>query len=203
LALAERQIRDLAQRTNLPAPRGVEIRLYPDVETFRNATGEPGWVAAHTSGVHIHLQTATALRHELLHVLVEARATAGLPVWFREGVVGYLENPRAPRVSAGLQTDAAPRQAADAPRAAALPPAEADLRQGVAAPRAAAKPPADAALQQTADAARARRAYGEATATVARLVDRYGEATVLSWLAAGLPREVRNANSTTAPTKSK
>ena len=165
LALAERQLRDLAQRTNLPAPRGVEIRLYPDVETFRNATGEPGWVAAHTSGVHIDLQTATAMRHELLHVLVEARATAGLPVWFREGLVGYLENPRAPRTAA--------------------------------------KPPADADLQQTADASRARRAYDEATASVARLVDGYGEATVLSWLAAGLPREVRNANSTAAATKSK
>lgn len=175
LALAERQIRDLAQRTNLPAPGGVEIRLYPDVETFRNATGEPGWVAAHTSGVHIQLQPAETLRsrgalestlhHELLHVLVEARATAGLPVWFREGLVGYLENPRAVRTST--------------------------------------KPPADADLRQTADATRARRAYGEATASVARLVDRYGEATVVSWLAAGLPREVRNANSTAAATKSK
>jgi len=35
------------------------------------------------------------------------------------------------------------------------------------------------------------------------LVDGYGEATVLSWLAAGLPREVRNANSTAAATKSR
>ena len=195
LALAERQIRDLAQRTNLPAPRGIEIRLYPDVETFRNATGEPGWVAAHTTGIRLELQPAAALRsrgaldstlrHELLHVLVEARANAGLPVWFREGLVGYLENPRAPRTSARPPA-----------------PADAELRQGVDAPRAAAKPPADADLQQTADASRARRAYGEATASVAGLVGRYGEATVLSWLAVGLPREVRNANST-APTKSR
>jgi stage II sporulation protein D len=165
LAQAERQIRNLAQSTNLPLPRGVEIRLYPGVETFRNATGEPGWVAAHTAGVHIHLQTATALRHELLHVLVEASAAAGLPVWFREGLVGYLENPRAARAST--------------------------------------KPPMDAELRQTADAPRAHRAYEEATASVAGLVDRYGEATVLSWLAAGLPREVRNANSTAAATKSR
>jgi stage II sporulation protein D len=152
LAQAEKQLRELVERTNLVAPRGIEILLYPDVETFRNATGEPGWVAAHTVGVHIHLQAASALRHELLHVLVEARAIAGLPVWFREGLVGYLENP------------------------------------GVA--RGAAQHPADADLRQTADPARARRAYGEAAASVAALVDRYGEPVVLSWLASGLPGEV-------------
>jgi stage II sporulation protein D len=110
-------LRELARRTSLPAPQGIEIRLYPDVETFRNATGEPGWVAAHTVGVHIQLQTTGALRHELLHVLVEAHAAAGLPVWFREGLVEYLENPQA----AG---------------AAQKPPADADLRQTVDAARA-------------------------------------------------------------------
>jgi len=151
LSRAETQLRELAQRTNLPAPRGIEIRLYPDVETFRNATGEPGWVAAHTVGAHIQLQTATALRHELLHVLVEAGATAALPVWFREGLVGYLENPGAARPAA--------------------------------------KPPADTDLRQTSDAQRARRAYGEAVASVAELVRRYGEAPVLGWLTSGLPRE--------------
>lgn len=38
---AESQLRDLARRTNLPALGAIEIRLYPGVETFRNATGEP------------------------------------------------------------------------------------------------------------------------------------------------------------------
>jgi stage II sporulation protein D len=152
LAQAEKQLRELGQRTGLPAPRGIEIRMYPDVETFRNATGEPGWVAAHTVGVHIHLQTVGALRHELLHVLVEARAAVGLPVWFREGLVGYLEDP--------------------------------------GAARGAGSPPADADLRQTMDAQRARRAYGEAAASVAALVGRYGEPAVLSWVVSGLPREV-------------
>jgi stage II sporulation protein D len=155
LAQAERQLRELAGRIGLPAPRGIEIRLYPDVETFRNATGEPGWVAAHTVGVHIHLQTTGALRHELLHVLVEARAAAGLPVWFREGLVGCLEDPHLTRATA---------------------------RAG--------KPPADSDLRQTADADRARRAYAEAAASVAALVDRYGEPAVLSWVSRGLPGEV-------------
>jgi stage II sporulation protein D len=117
LAQAERQLRELVSRTNLPAPRGIEIRLYPDVETFRNATGEPGWVAAHTVGVHVDLQTAGALRHELLHVLVEAHAAAGLPIWFREGLVEYLENPSAARVADKAPADADLRQIADAGRA--------------------------------------------------------------------------------------
>jgi stage II sporulation protein D len=117
LAQAERQLRELTGRTDLPAPRGIEIRLYPDVETFRNATGEPGWVAAHIVGVHIHLQTTGALRHELLHVLVEAHAAVGLPVWFREGLVGYLEDPGVARGAAQPPTDADLRQTADADRA--------------------------------------------------------------------------------------
>jgi stage II sporulation protein D len=117
LAQAERQLREMAGRTNLAAPRGIEIYLYPDVETFRNATGEPGWVAAHTVGLHIDLQIAGALRHELLHVLVEARAVAGLPVWFREGLVGYLDNPAAANAAAKPPADIDLRQTADPDRA--------------------------------------------------------------------------------------
>jgi stage II sporulation protein D len=118
LAQAEKQLRELAGRTDLGPPRGIEIRLYPDVETFRNATGEPGWVAAHTAGVHIDLQTAGALRHELLHVLVEAHAAAGLPVWFREGLVEYLEDPGAARAEAKAPAAADLRQTADSGDAA-------------------------------------------------------------------------------------
>lgn len=117
LAQAERQLREWTERTNLEAPRGIDIRLYPDVETFRNATGEPGWVAAHTVGRRIDLQTPGALRHELLHVLIESHATVQLPVWFREGLVGYLEDPRAVRPAAKPPSDDDLRQTADADRA--------------------------------------------------------------------------------------
>lgn len=160
LDLAEREARAIAQRTNLPLPGRIEIRVYPDVETFRNATGEPGWVGAQTRGSRIQLQPSAALRsrgalqstlrHELLHVFVEAQATAGLPVWFREGLVGYLERGPAP--------------------------------PGNGAPR-------DADLRQTVDAPRARRAYAAATHKVADLANRYGERAVLAWLKTGLPRE--------------
>ena len=159
LALAERALRDASRRAGLPPPTGIEIRVYPDLDTFRNATGEPGWVAARTDGRRIHLQPAellrgraaleSTLRHELLHVLVESQAAPGLPVWFREGLVGYLEHPPA---SAG------------------------------AIPR-------DSDLRQTADAERARRAYQQAVRAVSRLVERYGESAVLGWLHSGLPPE--------------
>jgi hypothetical protein len=35
----------------------------------------------------------STIHHELLHAFVEGQAAPGIPVWFREGVVGYLENP--------------------------------------------------------------------------------------------------------------
>jgi stage II sporulation protein D len=172
--IAEAQARTVSQRTRWPFPRDLEIRVYPDVETFRNATGEPGWVAAHTVGRTIHLQPASVLRsrgvleqtlrHELLHVLVESQASAGQPLWFREGLVEFLNRPS---TGAGVRI------------------------------------PADSELRQTADASRARQAYGEAASAVGALVRRYGETTVLDWLKTGLPAEVRNASSSHAPTKSK
>ena len=158
LAAAERQVKEIADRDGWTAPGGVEIRVYPDVETFRNATGEPGWVAARASGRRIYLQPVAVLRargaldstihHELLHVFVEAQAAPGIPVWFREGLVGYLEH--AARAGSG-----------DAP--------ESDLRQRE-------------------DAARARRAYASAAQRIADLVDRHGLPAVLGWLRSGLPK---------------
>ena len=175
LVIAEREARRAAARTNWPLPAQLEIRVYPDLDSFRDATGEPGWVAAHTTGHRIHLQPASVLRsrraldqtirHELLHVLLESRAAAGLPLWFREGLVGFLTS-------------------AERAAAPALPPADADLRQ-------------------TADPARARRAYREAARAVAGLVLRYGEAKVLDWVARGLPPEVSIASASQAVTKSK
>ncbi len=155
LAVAERALREASERAALPVPAGIELRVYPDLETFRNSTGEPGWVAARTRGRRIHLQPAAVLRsrgilrptlrHEMLHILVESHASPGLPLWFREGLVGYLE--------------AAP-----------------------ALPASAAPPPSDADLRQRDDLARARRAHAQATRAVAALANRYGLPAVLAWL---------------------
>lgn len=116
VAIADRTARDLS----LAPP--IEIRIYPDVETFRNATGEPGWVAAHAAGRRIHMQPQVGavvertLRHELLHIMVEERAAPGIPLWFREGLVAYLAS-RSTQGTGHAPEDAAIRQTTDAARA--------------------------------------------------------------------------------------
>ena len=174
LTAAERLARLLSQRVPGPLPSGIEIRVYPDLETFRNATSEPGWVAAHTESLRIDLQPVVVLRsrgalestlsHELLHVWLESQAVYGLPVWFREGLVDFL---------------AGRRFAGEAPA------------------------PSDASFRQTVDASRARKAYADALGTVSRLVQVYGETTVLGWVTRGIPLDVTKANTSHEPAKSR
>lgn len=175
LADAERELRAVSQRTGWSAPQGIEIRVYPDMDTYRDATGEPGWVAAHTVGTRIHLQPAAVLRsrsalagtlrHELVHVVIESQAAPTLPLWFREGLAGFVED--APRSNGPVRI-----------------PAEADLRQ-------------------TSDRDRARRAYADAIHAVADLASRYGEGAVFDWVHRGLPAQVRNTSESQAATKQK
>jgi stage II sporulation protein D len=181
LAAAERLARALSARVKWPMPTGVVIRVHPDLDTFRNATGEPGWVAAHTDGRRIDMQPVALLRsrnaldstlsHELLHVLIELRASrsaSNLPEWFREGLVGYLEG-EAKAGKGGLNNAR----------------------------------PSDAELRQTTDQDKARRAYAQAAAAVASLVQTYGESAVLDWAGRGLPREVTNASTSHETPKTK
>jgi stage II sporulation protein D len=118
LAAAERALRWDVERTGWAAPRGIEVRMYPDAASFRDATGEPGWVAAYTHGARIEMQPGRdvekTLRHELFHVLVESQAPASLPLWFREGLVEYLTAPPARSGGARVPSDAALRQTHDA-----------------------------------------------------------------------------------------
>ncbi len=82
----------------------VKLQVFPSMESYRNTTGAAGWVAASTRGQTIRLQPLaelqrrsileSTLRHELFHLLVEARASRGMPLWFREGLVLYFSNPR-------------------------------------------------------------------------------------------------------------
>ncbi|WP_175528874.1 SpoIID/LytB domain-containing protein [Granulicella pectinivorans] len=74
------------------------VRVFPTVALFRGVTGEPGWTLAATRGERIFMQPAGVrapglLLHEMLHVLVEARASDGVPLWFREGLVEALAEP--------------------------------------------------------------------------------------------------------------
>lgn len=173
VATVERLLRTAESRVKLSAP-SVEIRIYPDVASFRDATGEPGWVAARTQGDRIEMQPAALLRskgllegtlhHELLHTILETQARPGLPVWFREGLAAFFSNSGSQGGSVAVQ---------------------------------------DEDLRQYASEDRARSAYVAARARVADLIARYGETTVLGWLKLGLPREVTNASAKQAPTKSK
>ena len=176
LALAENLIPTAEARLHVEATRQIEIRVYPDIDTFRNAIGEPGWIAARTSGSRIDLQPAEllqrrgilkqTLRHEIFHVLTENAAAPGLPVWFREGLVEWMTQ----RVS----ERAVPVQTPD-----------------------------DTDLRQRADRSRAERASRAAALRVSALMSRYGEETVLGWLKRGRPVEVTNSSTSNAATKSR
>ncbi len=90
-------------RSRFPPLRPVAptVTFAPTTEVFRQITSQPGWQVASTSGSVIVLQPAAvfaanhlsmkeALQHEMLHVAVEASASAKAPLWLREGLVEVL-----------------------------------------------------------------------------------------------------------------
>jgi len=103
LSLATRYLHESEESAGLVYRAAPRLKVYPTVAAFRNSTGEPGWVAASTRGRTIQLQPSDVLRqagtlestihHELLHMLIESYARAGMPLWFREGLVLYLAGP--------------------------------------------------------------------------------------------------------------
>ncbi len=140
------------------------LKVYDTVAAFRNATGEPGWVAASTRGRTIQMQPTDILRqagtldntiqHELLHMLIESYARSGTPLWFREGLVLYLSGPTAETASSARFEDVASLE-----RALRAPQSEEELR----------------------------RAYSASRARVAQLAQQHGKETLLQWVQNGLP----------------
>jgi stage II sporulation protein D len=161
--LADRLARAAEERSGLHWAETPNLRVFPTIATFRDATGEPGWVAASARGSVIRLQPPAVLRsrgvldstilHELLHALIESHARAGLPLWFREGAAQYLA-----------------------------------ANHGTKSGKAKTAPPEDAAFLRSPD--EARKAYAEALDCFASLAGEFGEATVLSWIERGLPPAV-------------
>jgi stage II sporulation protein D len=93
-----------------------EVVFAPTTELFRQLTEQPGWVLASTGGKTIVLQPDAVLRanghdasetllHEMLHVLVEAEASAQTPLWLREGLVGVLAGEAVPDAAAMTTSD--------------------------------------------------------------------------------------------------
>jgi stage II sporulation protein D len=141
----------------------VKLQVFPTLESYRDTTGQPGWVAASTRGSTIRLQPIKELRrrsilestlqHELFHLLVEARTSVDTPLWFREGLVLYLSD-------------------SEVPTTAYLPMNVERIEQ---------------ILKQGDTQENTRRAYVSAHKVIADLVARYGKQQMLSWLIEGLP----------------
>jgi stage II sporulation protein D len=90
VTLADGLVREAEASTGLRINVRPRIQVFPSLDVFRNATGEPGWIAASTKGWVIRMQPAAAdratLRHEMYHVLIEANRRVPMPQWFEEGL---------------------------------------------------------------------------------------------------------------------
>jgi stage II sporulation protein D len=152
------------QTSGLTLRKRPVIEAYPTVAMFRDATGEPGWIAASTRNEYIRIQpptvlvqkTESVLRHEFLHMLIEGHAKRGTPLWFREGLVVYLGGTPPAADKATMSVEAIERVIASRE-------ANADMRQ----------------------------AYEQAAALVRDLDRRFGRARLMDWLGSGLPEDIR------------
>jgi stage II sporulation protein D len=141
-----------------------QLKVYPTLDVYRDSTGQPGWIAAFTSGHTIRLQPLavlkkkavleSTLRHEFTHLLIEARAHAGTPLWFREGLVLHFAD-------TDHNFEPVKMNETEMEKAFAHPVNRQDLE----------------------------RAYAAARTKVARMVEQNGRETILRWLAAGLPEQ--------------
>jgi len=166
IPLAKRLLRETEANLGWKLSFQVRLQIYPSLDSYRNNTGQPGWVAASTRGRTIRLQPMAelrkhgvleaTLRHELIHLLVESRATGNLPPWFREGLVLYLADAE----GAGIGSPVIP------------------VGQ------------INEILTKGGTQENSRQAYHSAQKIVASLVLKYGKQKVLSWLSAGLPVDI-------------
>jgi stage II sporulation protein D len=144
------------------------LQMFSTIDSYRNETGEPGWVAASTRVRTIRLQPIaqlksksileSTLRHELFHLLIESKARAGIPLWFREGLALYLASPENP----------------------ASPPVDMSDQQ------------LEAQLTHPASREEMERAYAVAKRKVQSLIQQHGKQKVLSWLSVGLPADINS-----------
>jgi stage II sporulation protein D len=161
IPIADRLMRDVERETGRQFAGRPVVRVYPSVATYRDSTGEPGWVAASTRNGVVRLQpletlepnVERTLHHEFMHMLIEQRATPNLPRWFREGLVLVLTEPNGTRPPASLKSSAEMERALLKPR----------TREEFA------------------------QAYADAKAAVSQLTAKYGKQTVLGWIESGLP----------------
>jgi stage II sporulation protein D len=161
LTVADRAFHFAQQQTSWSFVARPQVKVYPAIAIYRDATGEPGWVAASTRGNTIRLQPIatlqragtleSTLRHEFLHTVLESQARPDTPLWLREGLAIYLANPEAVR------------------------PATVDV---VALEK---------RMHELHSEVEMRNAYRECAAAVAEVVRKNGKEAVLQWLKNGVP----------------
>ncbi len=165
LTSCERALSAAERRTGFVAQSEIRVFVYPTLDAYRDATGEPGFVAASTRGRTIRLQPEERLRakgavdatllHEMLHVLVEEKEGNRLPLWFVEGLVVTLGGENV-------------GPAAWTPQ----------VERVLASPR---------------DETQLRAAYAASAGRVRELISRHGRETVLGWVVSGLPAGIDGA----------
>jgi stage II sporulation protein D len=99
-ATGDRALGEAETITGFPARRRPQIRAYPTLSIYRDATGNGGDIAATTSGFTIRAQPVGLLRsrnvlrstllHEMLHVVIDSHAHPQLPDWYSEGLALHL-----------------------------------------------------------------------------------------------------------------
>jgi stage II sporulation protein D len=173
LPLATRYLHAAEESTGLVYQARPKLKVYGTVAEYRDATGEPGWVAASTRGRTIQMQPPevlreagvldSTLRHELLHMLIDSHAAAGTPRWLREGLVLYLSQPGDP------------------------PPVQVSTAGNAALEKSLRSPQSEEELRE---------AYAQARSRVAHLVQQRGKETVLEWLQhGGIPPDLLSSSS--------
>jgi stage II sporulation protein D len=86
-------LQEAGRRCQCGTTKRIELRLYPDVASFRNEAGDAGSTAAALRGPQLLLQpkpSTALLLHEAMHFLLEANTSRSHPRWFREGLVLHL-----------------------------------------------------------------------------------------------------------------
>lgn len=160
--LAERMLNEAEIRFGSKVRLRPQVRVYPSLQVYRDATGQPGWMAASTRGRVVRMQPVEllrrrgvleeTLRHEMFHVVIESHARSALPLWFREGLVLVLLG--------------------NAPSTASPFPNTEEIERALASPR---------------DRTELDRAHAAAYARVKTLVEQHGAAQVVQWVSSGLP----------------
>jgi stage II sporulation protein D len=157
---------EASQRSGMNRAQPITVRAFASTPAFRDATLAPGWVAAFTEGDWIATQPLRTLaaRHLLDQTILHE---------FLHALVEHEAGPQAPLwLREGLveawsdrsnTTPAAPTLTIDA---------------------------VDAALAHSSTESESEAAHRAAGFYVARLIDRYGRATVLEWLRSGIPASV-------------